>query len=144
MNHKESINNQNLFTLLPIEIIYLIKEYIPKKTLVFTNKENYFSYHSLIKTSITNYENYVRDIIRRDNEFVFNLVLNENLYKWQNIKKYYYKNMIFNNYLYFISYYCIENDSTKCRTIFSKLCEEQGLCKNLHKKNVIKYIKWKN
>jgi c-di-AMP phosphodiesterase-like protein len=140
----DEIINNNLFTVLPNEIIDLIKEYIPKKNLVFTNRENYFSYHSLIKSSIKNYEKYVRDIIRRDNEFVFHLVLKENLFKWINIKKYYYKNMIFNNYLYFISYYSIENESNKCRTILNELCEEQGLCKNLHKKNVIKYIKWKN
>ena len=133
-----------LFPNFPIEIINLIKEYIPKKFLVFTNRENYFLYHSLIKQSIRNYESYVHDVIRRDNEFVFQRILNENLQRWINVKKYYYKNMIFNNYLYFIVYYCIENESNKCRELLNSLCKEQGLCKNLYKKNVIKYIKWKN
>jgi len=133
-----------IFSHLPSEIKNLIKEYIPKKTLVFTNKENYFLYHSLIKQTIANFESYIHDVIRRDNEFVFERIINENLEKWMNIKKYYYKNMVFNNYLYFIVHYCIENDSDKCRAILNKLCKEQGLCKNLHKKNVVKYIKWKN
>jgi hypothetical protein len=145
MNKHENINNRySLFYLLPDEIVNLIKEYIPKKFLVFTNKEHYFLYHSLIKPSIRNYESYIHDIIRRDNEFVFQRIINENLQKWLSIKKYYYKNMIFNNYFYFVIYYCIENESDKCRALLNNLSKEQGLCKNLHKKNIIKYIKWKN
>ena len=54
------------------------------------------------------------------------------------------KNMIFNNYLYFVINYCIENDSNNCIKIISDFLKEHGLCKNLHKKNVVKYIKWKN
>jgi hypothetical protein len=41
---------------LPPELIRYIKEYIPKKTFVFTNRENYNLYHSLIKPSIKDYE----------------------------------------------------------------------------------------
>ena len=57
---------------LPYEIINLIKEYIPNKNIVFVNKKFYLSYHNLIKISIINFENYIRDMIRRDNEFIFN------------------------------------------------------------------------
>ena len=38
--------------LLPSDILNLIKEFIPKKILVFTNRENYKLYHSLIQPSI--------------------------------------------------------------------------------------------
>ena len=39
--------------------------------------------------------------------------------------------------------YCFENDSNNCiKTIFD-FVKEHGLGKNLHKKNVVKYIKWK-
>ena len=62
---------------LPNELINLIKEYIPKQKLAFTNKTNYLLYHKLIKSTIKNYENYIRDMIRRDNDFVFNLILRE-------------------------------------------------------------------
>ena len=92
---------------LPVEIINIIKEFIPKIAFVFTNRENYRLYHSLLLSYITNYEGYIRDTIRRDNEFVFTMILRENHKKWYEIKKYKYKNMIFTNYLYFIIHYCM-------------------------------------
>ena len=76
---------------LPEVIVDLIKEYIPKKTLVFTNRENYNLYHSYIFKSIKNYDNYIRDMIRRDNDFVFDKIVRENYNKWINIKQYRYK-----------------------------------------------------
>jgi hypothetical protein len=129
---------------LPEVIVDLIKEYIPKKTLVFTNRENYNLYHSYIFISIKNYDNYIRDMIRHDNEFVFDKIVRENYNKWNNIKQYRYKNMIFKNYFYFTINYCIENDSDNCRKIINIFLKEHGLDKNLHKKNVVKYIKWKD
>ena len=74
------INNVNKF--LPLVIIDMIKEYIKKQQLVFTNKKNYILYHSLIKPNISNYDNYIRDTIRRDNFFVFERILRENHEKW--------------------------------------------------------------
>jgi phosphoribosyl-ATP pyrophosphohydrolase len=128
----------------PPELIRYIKEYIPKKTFVFTNRENYNLYHTLIKSSIKDYESYIRSMIRQDNEFVFKKIIEENYNKWYEIRQYKYKNMIFNNYLYFVMNFCIENDSNNCRKIISDFLKEHGLGKNLHKKNVVKYIKWKN
>ena len=55
---------------LPIEIKDLIKDYINKINLVFTNRENYNIYHKIIKKYIVNYDNYIRNTIRRDNSFV--------------------------------------------------------------------------
>ena len=55
----DKINN------LPNELINLIKEFLPKKELIFTNKENYSLYHNLVKQSIKNYENYIRNIISK-------------------------------------------------------------------------------
>jgi len=129
---------------LPVELVRYIKEYIPKKEFVFTNRENYNLYHHLIKPSIKDYESYIRSMIRQDNEFVFNKIIKENCSKWYEILQYKYKNMIFKNYLYFVMNFCIENDSNKCRKIISDFLKEHGLGKNLHKKNVVKYIKWKN
>jgi len=129
---------------LPVELVRYIKEYIPKKEFVFTNRENYNLYHPLIKPSIKDYESYIRSIIRQDNDFVFKKIVEENYNKWYEIRQYKYKNMIFNNYLYFVMNFCIENESNNCRKIISDFLKEHGLGKNLHKKNVVKYIKWKN
>ena len=129
---------------LPYEIIDIIKEYIPKQKLAFTNKSNYLIYHNSLKRNIKNYDNYIRDMIRRDNEFVFKLIVSENYKKWYEIKQYRYKNMVFTNYLYFAINYCIEHDSNNCRNSIDNFLKQQGLGKNLHKKNVIKYIRWKD
>ena len=37
----------------------------------------------------------------------------------------------------------IDNESIKCRKIISDLFEKLGLSKNQHKKNTIKYIRWR-
>ena len=129
---------------LPPELIRYIKEYIPKKKFTFTNRENYNLYHPLIKSCIKDYESYLRTMIRQDNEFVFKKILEENYSKWYEIRQYRYKNMIFTNYLYFVMNFCIENESNNCRIFLSDFLKEHGLGKNLHKKNIVKYIKWKN
>ena len=128
---------------LPDELIRLIKEYIPIIVIVFTNKENYYLYHSYIKKYIINYETYIRDTIRRDHSFTFNKILEENYKKWLNTKKYIYKNIIYINYIYFIIDYCIENLSTQCRNIIIFFLKQNGLCQNQHKKNISKHIRWK-
>ena len=129
---------------LPDDIIKLIKEFIPYNTLVFVNKTFYNLYHHTIRKSIPMYENYIRDTIRRDNEFVFEKIIEENFNFWIKKRQYSYKNMIFNNYIYFIMNFCIENNSDRCREIVLNFLSKRDLCRNLHKKNVVKYIKWRN
>lgn len=133
-----------LISHLPDDIINVIKEFIPVNQLVFLNKSFYNLYHHTIKKTIPLYDNYVRDIIRRDNHFVFDKVVGENIDVWTKNKTYIYKNMIFNNYLYFVMNFCIENNSERCREVLLHYLIKRDLCRNLHKKNVVKYIKWKN
>ena len=52
--------------------------------------------------SIKQYENYIRDVIRRDNQFVFQKIIEENITRWLNMRQYRYKNMVFSNYFYYI------------------------------------------
>jgi hypothetical protein len=129
---------------LPNDIINFIKEFIPLNKMTFVNKTYYNLYHYTIKKTIPLYEKFIRDIIRRDNEFVFEKIIQENIGLWLKNNKFIYKNMIFNNYIYFIMHFCIENNSEKCREILFLFLFKRDLCRNLHKKNVVKYIKWKN
>lgn len=129
---------------LPQDLINRIKEYIPKKTFIFTNRENYNLYHPLLKPYISNIDNYIRYIVKFDYAFIFEKVIRENYKKWFEIKNYRYKNMIFPDYFYFITNYCIENESSNCRKSILYFLKEHGLDKNLYKKKLIKYIKWKN
>jgi len=130
--------------ILPEDMVNIIKEYLPKIYFIFTNRENYTLYHPIIKLRITKYENYIRDIIIRDNDFVFDKIVKENYKKWIENKNYIYKHLVFKNYIYFINHFCIEMKSHKCKTYFSHFINELGLCKNQHKKNIIKHIIWKN
>ena len=50
----------------------------------------------------------------------YNSRIEENYKDWIHIKKYYYKNKIFSNYINFLIDYCIENDSEKCRQSLSE------------------------
>lgn len=139
--------NDHLFEnikFLPDVLVSHIYDFIPRIALVFTNKEKYNLYHIHLKKYIINYENYIRDTIRRDNHFVIGKIVEENFNIWIKICDYMYKNMIFKNYAYFVIHYCIENESTKCREVVIDFLKQLGLCKNLHKKNIVKYIRWKN
>lgn len=131
---------------LPDELESIIKSYIPKSVTVFLTKKNYVEEHHLIRGFInkSQIENYIRTMIRQDNDFVFKYLLVENYNRWLNMKKYYYKECIFNNYIYFLESYAMDNESEKCRKIIIDLFEERGLSKNRYKKNTSKYIRWKN
>jgi hypothetical protein len=132
---------------LPDVLIIEIYEYIPKIVKLFLTKENYLQYHYLLKEYINkknkNIEKYFRTMVRQDNDFVFQELLVENYKKWFNMTNYYYNSCIYRNYITFIESYAIENESIKCRKIINNLFEELGLSKNQHKKNIIKYIRWK-
>jgi hypothetical protein len=82
-------------------------------------------------------------MIRQDNDFVFKQLLVENRKRWFEMTKWYHKNYIYSNYITFLEMYALDNESKKCRNLITELFEEQGLSKNQHKKNVIKYIRWK-
>ena len=128
------------------EMVDIIYSYIPKKVTTFFSKKNYLEDHRHITNYMINsgqMENYIRAMIRQDNDFVFNNLLKENYNRWLIMKNYYYKNCIHSNYIIFLESYAIDNESTKCRKIIRELFEELGLSKNQHKKNTIKYIRWK-
>ena len=130
---------------LPDELEDIVYSYIPKTATIFITKENYLTSHHLVRSlvNIKHIENYIRSMVRQDNDFVFKLLLVENYNRWLNMKKYYYKECIFNNYLMFLVSYAIDNESTKCIKLLTELFEEEGLSKNRNKKNANRYIRWK-
>jgi hypothetical protein len=136
---------------LPQELIKIIFEYIRPIVLVTLNKSYYVIYHPSIKKYLCNvkhqYDNYIRDIIRRDNNYVFNQVLQENYRHWLHFHNYCYKDKIYINYLYFLLDYCMLYESNKCKQMIqSAIYDSNGISKNQHKKNLVKIIKrkWMN
>jgi len=138
MNIVQKIKN------LPDDMINLILEFITYQKLIFVNSLYYNKYHSLLTRFIPLYGMYIRDMIRRDNTFVFEKIIGDNIDGWLKNKQYRYKNMIFNNYIYFVMHYCIENNSENCIKLLMYYLIKHDLCRNLHKKKVVKYIKWTN
>lgn len=138
--------NLALIKNLPLEIEMYIHDFIPKQVLCFLNKKYYVKYHKYIKDWVAKelYENYLRDMVRRDNEFVFNFLVKENYKRWLQIRKYRYKNIIYGNYICFMESFCIENQSTNCRNSLKEFLNKTGLSKNQHKKNTITNIIWRN
>ena len=130
--------------MLPDDIIRVIQEYIPLRILQFTNKISYVAYHLQLREVMYNYESYVREVVKRDYPFIFELIIRENIQKWNNIKKYLYKNVIYASYIYFILNYCHEHNSQQCRKVLCEFLKQHGLCQNQHKKNITKHIRWKN
>lgn len=118
---------------LPFEMMDTIRSYIRPIVFAFTSKTNYVRSRPLIKPVITKakkFENYVRDMVRRDNAFVFDYILKENCLKWfQDYTSYVYKNITYKNYIYFLLDFCIEHESTKCRAKIYSHLEELGLFK---------------
>lgn len=132
---------------LPQEIKTIIYSYIPKYVTVFLTKENYFFdhpylYEYIAKIRGANTENYIRTMIRQDNDYVFRQLLLENSEKWLNMTKYYYKTCIYVNYLTFIESYAIEHESVKCRKVLVEFFQETQKQKGF-KKNIVRYVKWK-
>jgi hypothetical protein len=129
--------------LLPDELIRYILLFVPIRNLVFVNKTYYYLYHKCIKSYISNYNSFIIDMIRRDNDFVFKQLINENYKTWISKKKIYYKNKVFSNYIFFTNDLCIQEESTLCRELISNVLKQQGISQNLHKKNICRHIRWK-
>jgi hypothetical protein len=133
--------------ILPDDLKIIIYSFIPLEVTVLCEKKKYEENHCVIKRIIHNknyYENYIRDMVRKDCYYVFSFLLEENYKKWFEMKKYVYKNTIYANYLHFLKDYCIENDANNCRNEMNDFLHETGLSKNLHKKNTARNIRWRN
>ena len=130
---------------LPVVVIDIIKSYVPNIVYMFLNKEYYFKYHELFTSYISNknMENYIRQTVRQDHAFVFNIILTEKFVLWIKMTKYLYRDSIYANYLLFLKSYALEYDSFECNNLISRLLTNLGLSKNQHKKNIVRNIRWK-
>ena len=113
---------------LPEVLENIIKSFIPIQVQYQLTKKNYIQYRKFIKQhiyKINQCENYIRDTIRKNHDFVFYFILKENYNQWIQRKKYHYKDLCYKNYLCFLENYCIQNQSTKCRTILQNMNKQK-------------------
>lgn len=127
--------------LLPEELIDIIFSYIPSYKKIHLNKYYFEKYHYLLKKHIINNrsEDYIRDMIKRDCDYIFYKLLHENYIKWSNMDDYYYNSFVFFNYITFLCYFCVEHNSTKCRQVIYNYLTEHNIIKNPNKMKLIAY-----
>jgi hypothetical protein len=130
--------------LLPNEIKEHIKLYIPFEYMYNLNKEDYINNHNIIRMRLEkndkNYEDYIRNIINRDNDFIFEIILKLNENKWIQMKNYYYKSGLYKNYIIFLLYYSDQYNSIKCKNIINNYLIKLGLKRNQYKNRLVRYI----
>ena len=126
---------------LPHELLICIWEFFPIEVKMWTNKKFYLRYHHLI--IIPRYENFIRMIIRNNYCFLFNIHIGEQYNKWLSMKRWFYDDILFSNYLDFQLYYARTHAS---KDIVNIILEQRGkgYTKKKHKMIRHKYCKWTN
>ena len=125
MNTEEKEKQYLLLILkLPEDIQKYIQQFLPLKTLVWLDKKTYVKNNYIITKSIKRYDSYIRDIIRNDNHFVFLQVMREKFNLWNVNKKYFYKKIIYKNFIYFLINLCNHSESTNCKNIITQMLNE--------------------
>lgn len=130
---------------MPHDIVaYCIFPFLGPETLVWTSKTNYNTHNNVIRSLISNsdFESYIRMLVRKDYSFVFEHVIRENIQRWLKMTRYRYNNQLAVDYLHFIYYYAGEQRSNECEKLINHLaCEMLG--SKWHKRNGVRSIRTK-
>ena len=131
-----------LLSNLPKDMLYIIYTYLSNDKKIFLNKCYYKMYHYLLRYRLTNYRQYIKNIINSNNLFVFTQLLDENYYYWVKLSKIVYKNIIYSNYISYILGLALELNNNNIRALIIQYYNDKGLSKNLHKKKYYNNNKW--
>jgi len=132
------------FLNLPTDIKLIIWEYLSSYDKIFLNKKYYLLYNNLIDSIIITgrYENYIRDIIKKDYSFIFKPLLNRKFMNWIIMHNYKYGDIIYTDYIHFILYYSSFHKSYNCNNILNLELQLLGLKKDWRKNNRNRNNKW--
>lgn len=116
-------------------------DYIPLTYLTLTNKKNYLSSILLKRDEILDhtFDRYIRDVVRQDNDFVFDSILCQYIHTWDREKKFKFKGITYKSYIEYIKYYSESIESHKCNLLIKKIYMSG---KKQHKKVHTKKYKW--
>lgn len=133
----------NTIQRLPRVILEHIYQYIPLVVTFQMNRYSYQNNRKSIRIPVINNDNYIRHLIRRDYNYVFSNLLNENYSKWDKINRYKHKMYIFDNYIQYLLHISIQYNSTRCRELINIAINSQNI-KKRHKRIRTKTKKWTN
>lgn len=142
MSHMKDI--MSLIHELSDDIQSIILNYLPYDKTKTLNKRLYkLNYDKIIPLRLKiSFETYIRKIIVDDLDFVFDILLTKNLWRWINMKKYRYNQIIFKNYIHFLNYFSLDKDSKKCSALIKKAIDITGLDRKQHKNKINRNIIW--
>ncbi len=115
--------------------------FIPSSVRKQLNKQLYLENTSHIPQK----NSFIRHIIRRDWDFIFQYHLEKNYTSWLKIRNWIYKNMVFYNYIEYLRHLCNEYQSGRCKNsmnIFEKKIKPKA--KKKYKKVRIRNTRWNN
>jgi hypothetical protein len=139
---------------LPLEIIFIIKSYLPLNIYYLTNKQDYICYNQKIISSLpkNNYKSsqrsYIRNLIRKDYYFILNIILDVKFDNWYKAIRIPYNGHTFPCYIDLLNYHSIEMKSSNCRKLIQEKIINKLGTKRINKKKFkrIRIInnKWNN
>jgi len=129
---------------LPDDIKKNIFDFLPNNIIKLLDKTYYkIAYPKLIPLRLNiSFETYIRKIIIKDYDFIFNILINNNLNRWIDMKKYIHERMIFKNYIHFLKYFSQEKKSKKCLKVINEIIDNSGLNIKQHKNIINRNIIW--
>lgn len=138
--------------IIPEELAQHIKSYLTCDTLKCTNKKNFNSYfNTKININLQKTYNYKKwsttyftNIIKHDNQFVFNILLINNFSFFKKKCCGVYKTQSFPTYLELLDFLCIKYNSQRCRKVLQHIFKENGYRKKRVKKIRLKHNRWSN
>ena len=105
---------------LPHDIINMVYYYLPYSTLSNLNKNYYNAFHSEKLDIIhgkKNFDSYVRDMIRKDCDYILTFLTQKYYAYWNKKKRYTYKKKPYKSYYDFLYNFSFINNSIKCMQI---------------------------
>ena len=124
---------------LPHDIIGLVYYYLPYNTLSNLNKNYYNAFHSEkldIIHSKNCFNSYIRDMIRKDCDYILTFLIHKHYMYWNKKKKYIYKKFPYKSYYDFLYQFSFINNSIKCTQVLRStnnfLLKKQKKNKNMH------------
>ena len=105
------------------------------------NTSYYYKYHP----TIPRLHSFLRNVIRKDYDFIFANYLKLYYQRWEKINHWLYKNMKFFNYIEYIRYLCDEYEGNRCKAnLIAFENQYKPNIKNKYKKKKIRNIRWNN
>lgn len=128
---------------LPEVLVDCIASYIPLRVWQWTSRRVYLRAHRMgspVPAGV--YESFLRDMVRKDCDFVFATELRRRGQVWLHQKRYVYKQTIYANYVSFLKDYCLEHGADRCLRCLQDCWDEWGLSQNESKKKRI-HSRWR-